>query len=135
MIALQDISIKSIKKSAPKRYLEADFIEVMEKSGIGRPSTYATFLPLLLNKEYIEISKDKKREIIPTTLGMSVTQFFSKDNNAWLLDIAFTRDMENELDEIANGSKKYLDFMKTIHSKMNFMPLSRIQREKRLSTK
>ncbi|BDB65279.1 DNA topoisomerase [Helicobacter cinaedi] len=131
MIALQDISVKSIKKSAPKRYLEADFIEVMEKSGIGRPSTYATFLPLLLNKEYIEISKDKKREIIPTTLGMSVTQFFSKDNNAWLLDIAFTRDMENELDEIANGSKKYLDFIKTIHSKMNFMPLKAESKEKK----
>ena len=89
-IDIDEISIKEINKSAPKRYLEADFIEVMERAGIGRPSTYATFLPLLLNKGYITISNDKKREIVPTPLGISVINFFKKDKNAWILDLNYT---------------------------------------------
>ena len=130
-LPVSEILVKDINKNPPKRYLEADFIEVMEKAGIGRPSTYATFLPILLKKEYITISKDKKREIIPTALGISVINFFKKDNNAWLLDLNYTKEMEDNLDEIAEGKKDYLDYMKQTHSKMEFKPLKSEPKEKK----
>lgn len=123
LININEISIKQIDKKPPRRYLEADFIEVLEKTGIGRPSTYASFLPILLKREYIEISKDKKREIIPTKLGISAIAFFKNDKNAWILDLNFTKEMEDKLDEICDGKQKYIDFMKNIHAKMDFMPL------------
>lgn len=130
-IEIREVAIKEINKNPPKRYLEADFIEVMEKNGIGRPSTYATFLPMLLKRGYITISSDKKREIIPTPLGTSVINFFKKDKNAWILDLHYTKQMEDELDEIAEGKKSYLDFMKTTHSKTGFIPLKSEPKEKK----
>ncbi|MCI7484342.1 MAG: type IA DNA topoisomerase [Helicobacter sp.] len=130
-ISLSEITLKEINKNPPKRYLEADFIEVLEKSGIGRPSTYATYLPKLLDKEYIQITQDKRREIAPTKLGISSINFFKKDKNAWLLDIEFTKQMECALDEIEDGGKKYLDFMKEIHSKMDFLALKAEPKEKK----
>lgn len=130
-INIDEISIKEIDKKPPKRYLEADFIEVMEKAGIGRPSTYATFLPILLNKEYITISNDKKREVIPTKLGMGVINFFKKDKNNWILDLNYTKEMEDNLDKIANGNKQYLEYMKQTHAKMDFMPLKSENKEKK----
>ena len=128
---IDEITVKEINKNPPKRYLEADFIEVMEKAGIGRPSTYATFLPILLNKEYISISKDKKREIIPTALGISVINFFKKDKNMWILDLNYTKEMEDNLDQIMDGKLKYLDYMKTTHSKMEYKPLKNETKEKK----
>lgn len=130
-LPINEIGVKEINKNPPKRYLEADFIEVMEKAGIGRPSTYATFLPILLKKEYISISKDKKREIIPTALGMSVINFFKKDKNAWLLDINYTKEMEDNLDEIMEGKQQYIEYMKQTHSKMEFKPLKSEPKEKK----
>lgn len=125
IININEINIKEINKNPPKRLLEADFIEIMEKAGIGRPSTYATFLPILLSKEYITISKDKKREIIPTALGISVINFFKRDINNWVLDLNYTKEMEDNLDSIMNGELKYIDYMKATHSKMGFTPLKR----------
>lgn len=130
-IEIQETSIRDINKSAPKRYLEADFIEVMERTGIGRPSTYATFLPLLLNKGYITISNDKKREIVPTPLGISVINFFKKDTNAWILDLNYTKQMEDSLDEIMEGKKTYLEHIKETHSKVGFTPLKAEPKEKK----
>ncbi len=131
MTDFNEISIKDINKSAPKRYLEADFIEVMERAGIGRPSTYATFLPLLLNKGYITISNDKKREIVPTPLGVSVINFFKKDKNAWILDLNYTKQMEDYLDEISNGAKTYLEYIKQTHQSVGFAPLKNESSEKK----
>lgn len=130
-LPISQVFIKDIDKAPPKRYLEADFIEVMEKSGIGRPSTYAKYLPILLSKEYIQISNDKKREIIPTALGISVINFFKRDKNAWLLDLSFTAQMEQALDEIMSGEKQYLTYMQEVHSKMAFIPLKAEPKEKK----
>ena len=130
-LPISEILVKDINKNPPKRYLEADFIEVMEKAGIGRPSTYATFLPILLKKEYISISKDKKREIIPSALGISVINFFKKDKNAWLLDLNYTKEMEDSLDEIMEGKEQYIEYMKQTHSKMEFKPLKSEPKEKK----
>ncbi|WP_257875380.1 type IA DNA topoisomerase [Helicobacter sp. 12S02232-10] len=117
LIPIKEIFIKALNKNAPKRYLESDFIEVLEKKGIGRPSTYATYTTILSKREYILI-EDKKREIAPTQRGMSVIEFFKNDTNAWILDIAFTKEMEEKLDLIAQNEESYINFMKQIHSKI-----------------
>lgn len=121
LVALESIYIANIKKEAPKRYKEADFISVLEKRGIGRPSTYSTYLPLLCNREYIQISNDKTRTITPTSKGISVVDFFKKDSNAWILDVEFTKEMEEKLDLIVKGEFKYLAFMQELEQKIPCM--------------
>lgn len=121
LAALESIYIANIKKEAPKRYKEADFISVLEKRGIGRPSTYSTYLPLLCNREYIQISNDKTRTITPTSKGISVVDFFKKDSNAWILDVEFTKEMEEKLDLIVKGEFKYLAFMQELEQKIPCM--------------
>ncbi|PAF52896.1 hypothetical protein BKH42_08915, partial [Helicobacter sp. 13S00482-2] len=114
---VKEIFIKDIEKTPPKHYVESEFIEVLEKNGIGRPSTYATYLPILQNKEYISID-GKKREIIPTKRGMSVIEFFQNNHHNWILDIAFTKKMEEKLDGISNNQESYLEFMQELNNKL-----------------
>lgn len=111
------IFIKDIEKTPPRHYIESEFIEVLEKNGIGRPSTYATYLPILQNKEYITID-EKKREITPTQRGISVIEFFRKNHHNWILDIAFTKKMEEKLDDITKNQASYLEFMQELKEKL-----------------
>lgn len=119
LIPLEKIYIANIKKEAPKRYKEADFISILEKKGIGRPSTYASYLPLLLNREYIEISNDKYRIINPTAKGIGIIDFLKNDSNQWILDLDFTKEMEEKLDLIAKGEFKYLSFMEALKKQIS----------------
>lgn len=114
---VKEIFIKDIPKTPPKRYVESDFIEVLEKNGIGRPSTYATYLPLLQNKEYIDID-EKKREISPTDRGNALVEFFKNNIHQWILDIEFTKKMEEKLDDIAANKASYLEFMQELKEKL-----------------
>ncbi len=97
----------------PARYTESKLIKEMEELGIGRPSTYAKIIDTIKERNYVEI-EDKKFK--PTTIGIETTdklqEFFSD-----LINVEYTRDMEEELDEIALGSlvwnevlRKFYDF-------------------------
>lgn len=114
---IKNIFIKDIAKTPPKRYVESDFIEVLEKNGIGRPSTYSTYLPTLQNKEYISID-GKKREITPTDRGIAVVNFFKNNIHKWILNIEFTKKMEEKLDEITSNKASYLEFMQELEEKL-----------------
>ncbi|GAA8631123.1 hypothetical protein KYTH79_12210 [Helicobacter pylori] len=59
MLSLNDLVLTTIKRNAPSAYKEAGFVKLLENKGIGRPSTYASYLPTLLKREYISISQDK----------------------------------------------------------------------------
>src|ERR1019366_922209 len=80
----------------PPRYNEASLVKTMEKEGIGRPSTYASIISKIQDREYVE---QKDRRFYATALGMAVTdilvQHFPK-----VMDLKFTRLMEEELDQI-----------------------------------
>ncbi|GAA9465325.1 hypothetical protein HpHA291_02870 [Helicobacter pylori] len=77
-VPLKEVFIKKIEKSSPKPYKESAFIPLLESERIGRPSTYASFLDLLLKRKYISIDA-KTNAITPTSQGLEVISFFKKD--------------------------------------------------------
>lgn len=84
----------------PPRFTEASLIKVMEESGIGRPATYVPTILTLDKRSYIE---RKGRQLIPTKLGTIVCDLIVK-HFPDIVDTEFTANMEQTLDEIANGS-------------------------------
>ena len=83
----------------PARYTEAKLIKELEELGIGRPSTYATIIDTIKQRNYVELVEKKFK---PTEIGIETTdklqEFFSD-----LINVEYTRDMEEELDEVADG--------------------------------
>ncbi|KGI55671.1 type IA DNA topoisomerase [Campylobacter sp. MIT 97-5078] len=120
-IRLNNLENKEIKRQAPSRYKESSFISLLEKEGIGRPSTYASFLPTLLKRQYIElVKKGKNNEIAPTEKGMKIIELLLA-NDEWITKSEYTRTMEEVLEAISKNECKYLDFVKPLHQKMNFV--------------
>lgn len=87
----------------PRRYSEAGLIKELEKRGIGRPSTYATIIQTLQKRGYVI---KEKRSLIPTDTGEVVSDFLSQYFSNYISD-SFTAEMEDELDDIAQGKRTY----------------------------
>lgn len=87
----------------PARFTEASLIKKLEELGIGRPSTYATIISTILARGYVV--KDG-RAILPVDVGRLVTNFL-RGNFTRLVDYAYTAQVEDELDSISLGKKKY----------------------------
>jgi DNA topoisomerase-1 len=102
---LKTVSIESERKETtpPPRYSEAGLVKELEKRGIGRPSTYASIIKTLLDREYVT---KEARSLKPTDTGEVVSTFL-EDNFAKYISDTFTAEMENELDEIADGTRQY----------------------------
>ncbi len=90
------------KTKPPIRYTEGALVQKMEVSGIGRPSTYATVLQTLVKRKYIRI---EKKNIVVNSLGEKVNSFVSLQIPD-LLGSSFTKEMEEDLDSIANQRKE-----------------------------
>jgi len=88
----------------PPRYSEASLVKALEHYGIGRPSTYASIISTLQNREYVLL--DKKR-FTPTDVGRVVNKFLT-DHFAHWVDYEFTAKLEDELDDISNGKEEWL---------------------------
>ncbi|MBQ3446973.1 MAG: type I DNA topoisomerase, partial [Synergistaceae bacterium] len=107
------ISTQDEKKytKPPARYSEAGLNKILEENGVGRPSTYATIAGTLDARGYIE--KNEERRFCPTPLGMTVdeflAQYFSRKDLSSIVDAGFTAQMEKELDEVEDASRKWLD--------------------------
>ncbi len=95
----------------PPRYNDASIIKTLEEKGIGRPSTYATIISTIESRGYIEREGGKFH---PTAVGFAVNDFLV-ENFANVDDIPFTATMEDELDEIASGTKKWVPVMKEFY--------------------
>ncbi|RVZ04183.1 type IA DNA topoisomerase [Helicobacter pylori] len=116
VLSLNDLVLATIKRNAPSPYKEAGFVKLLENKGIGRPSTYATYLPALLKREYISISQDKKRTITPTHKGKRVVEVF-ENAYQFIIDLTYTKQMEEVLDEIVENKSSYVDFISNLSSK------------------
>lgn len=88
----------------PPRYSEASLVKALEEHGIGRPSTYASIIYTLQQREYVTL--DKKR-FIPTDVGRIVNKFLTL-HFAQYVDYDFTAKLEDELDDVAYGEKTWI---------------------------
>ncbi len=91
----------------PPRYNEASLVKTLEAHGIGRPSTYASIISTLQNREYVTL---ENRRFEATEIGKIVNQFLSSHFTQYV-DYAFTAKMEDSLDEISRGEKAWLPLM------------------------
>ncbi len=119
----------------PPRYTEASLIKTLEENGIGRPSTYAPILSTIQLRNYIE--KDEQKRFRPTEIGIRVNDLLV-NHFPKIVDIGFTKGMEESLDKIAKGEKKwvpvikdfYTDFEKTLKQKEKEIPYKKLTYEK-----
>jgi DNA topoisomerase-1 len=91
----------------PPRYTEATLVKRMEELGIGRPSTYASVLTTIVDREYVR--KDKNR-LFPEDKGRLVTAFLSNFFKRYV-EYDFTADLETELDDVSAGDRDYKDVL------------------------
>ncbi len=96
----------------PARYTEASLIKVLEEAGVGRPSTYAPTLSTVQERNYIE--KDENRRFRPTEIGLVVNDLLVS-HFPEIVDIKFTAGMEENLDKIAEGERKWVPVIKDFY--------------------
>jgi DNA topoisomerase-1 len=99
------IEIKTEEKSTepPPRYSEAGLVKELEKRGIGRPSTYASIIKTIVDRGYVE---KQNKALVPTDTGDVVSSFLENNFMDYISD-SFTAEMEDKLDEIAQGKADY----------------------------
>lgn len=100
----------------PPRYTEATLIKALEQKGIGRPSTYAPIISTILDRKYVYKEKGK---LYPEDIGIIVNDLLV-NNFEDIVDLNFTAKMEDELDEIAKGKRKWHSVIRSF-----YLPFSR----------
>jgi DNA topoisomerase-1 len=102
----------------PARYTEAMLVKAMEEKGVGRPSTYASIISTIQDREYV--AKADKR-LCPTPLGEVVTGLMMERFND-IIDVEFTANMESRLDEVEEGKRRWkevlAEFYRDFHKEM-----------------
>jgi DNA topoisomerase-1 len=107
VVNLVDIRTEQHFTEPPPRYSEASLVKSLEEHGIGRPSTYASIIYTLRQREYVEM--DKKR-FIPTEVGRIVNKFLTEHFSDYV-DYDFTARLEDELDAVSRGEKEWIPLM------------------------
>ena len=102
-LSLQSLTAEEKFTQPPSRYTEAGLIKELEKRGIGRPSTYASIMNTITERGYVV---KEGRTLIPTATGDVVSTFLEQHFADYISD-TFTSEMEDELDEIAEGKRSY----------------------------
>ena len=138
-LKMLEVNAKQTWAVPPTRFSEASIVKVLEKEGLGRPSTYSSILGKLYEKRYIEkkdvlgeekeyvnyklsstnkISEEKKKKnitdekskLVPSDVGIIINDFMIKHFSD-IIDIKFTSNLEEDFDKIAEGNKKFLTVM------------------------
>lgn len=112
---------------SPPRYNDASLIATLEEKGIGRPSTYAAIISTIEIRQYIERIEAR---FAPTSVGIAVNDFLV-ENFSTIDDIPFTAEMEDELDQIASGEKKWVPVIKEFYTPFE-KTLNRVKDVKRV---
>jgi DNA topoisomerase-1 len=97
----------------PPRYTEATLVKALEEKGIGRPSTYASIMSVIQDREYVEKGEGRFR---PTELGMIVNDLLV-ESFAELFNVQYTARMEQELDEVEDGKLAWTAALKEFYDK------------------
>ncbi|MDR2539077.1 MAG: type I DNA topoisomerase [Chlamydiales bacterium] len=102
-LLLLDVDAQQAFTRPPPRFTEASLVKELEKSGIGRPSTYATIMNKIQSRDY---TIKEKGSLKPTELGKVIAQML-EENFKMIMDVGFTSAMEDELEEIAYNHKNW----------------------------
>ena len=106
-VPLADILAEQHFTEPPPRYSEASLVKTLEEYGIGRPSTYASIIQVLLAREYVLLDQRRFR---PTDVGRAVGKFLSQHFTQYV-DYDFTARLEDELDAIARGEEAWVPLL------------------------
>lgn len=104
MIELVDIETQQHFTEPPPRYTEASLVKSLEEFGIGRPSTYASIISTLQQRDYVHL---EKKRFYPTDVGRIVNKFLTNYFSQYV-DYGFTAHLEDELDSVARGEKQWV---------------------------
>ena len=92
----------------PPRFSEASLVKALEEYGIGRPSTYASIISTLQNRDYVEMDK---RRFFPTDVGRVVNKFLTNHFTQYV-DYNFTANLEDELDAVSRGEEEWVPLLR-----------------------
>ena len=108
MASLARLEPKRHETTPPARFTEASLIKKLEEEGIGRPSTYEPTIETILRRGYVF---RQGKALVPSFTAFAVTGLL-RDHFEDFVDIGFTAEMEKDLDEISNGERPWLDFIR-----------------------
>lgn len=103
-LTLLDIAALKRSTKPPPRYTQASLIKKLEAEGIGRPSTYAAIMRVILERGYV---KEEKRKLHATPLGLSASDFLVRNYTGNFIDMDYTARLEDDLDKIARGEASW----------------------------
>jgi DNA topoisomerase-1 len=112
-VNLIDLRADKHETNPPARYSDASLVKELEKHGIGRPSTYAPTINTIIVRNYVE--RDENKKLKPTEIAFIVTDLLI-NHFPKIVDYAFTAKMENDLDDIARGKKKWQPVISNFYS-------------------
>jgi len=110
-VDLRDATAKGHQTSPKPRYTEATLVKALEERGIGRPSTFASIIGVILDRGYVV---KRGQALVPTWLAFSVTRLLEQ-HFAELVDYDFTAELEDDLDAIARGEQRRADWLKAFY--------------------
>jgi DNA topoisomerase-1 len=105
---LKDLISEQHFTEPPPRFSEASLVKTLEEFGIGRPSTYASIISTLRNREYVDL---ESRRFTPTDIGRIVNRFLT-EHFAQYVDYEFTARMEDDLDAVSRGEREWIPLLK-----------------------
>lgn len=111
MLKARDFDKKQHFTQPPPRFTEASLVRSLEQQGIGRPSTYASIISTIVDREYVEI---KEKRIFPTELGRIVIRLLVQ-NFPNIFDVKFTADMEEGLDKVEEGQESMQELLDSFY--------------------
>ena len=124
----EELDLKKIKKSKhttkpPARYNEGSLAKEMEKEGVGRPSTRDSIITSIQKKGYVEkgdgTEGKSKKSLVATTLGMQICDYLQPNFKDFFMDIKYTSALENQLDDIANGDRGFLEVLNEVYGTLS----------------
>lgn len=107
-VKLLDIHNEQHFTEPPPRFTEASLVKTLEEYGIGRPSTYASIISTLVNREYVE---SENRRFTPTDMGRIVNGFLTEHFSKYV-DYEFTANLEDELDSVSRGEEEWIPLLR-----------------------
>ncbi len=109
VLTLEEVKSEQKQTKPPARYSESTLIKTLEEDGIGRPSTYASIVETLYDRDYVR--RDEDRHLTPSHLGQVVDRFlcgyFSEGSPSPIVDVGFTSTMESFLDQVEAGERSW----------------------------